>query len=232
MKTTFFGLNGKDLNSKKYDIFIGVSINKKLTFAMAKDYLEWALKNTNNKVAVVIADELNIINYQIYDKYSLGKSINRARKVGDSFEHLFNRVIAEFSPQDQKKINIYRWNDIKNSFGYLKIKKLLSEEYESNPKFASLILHFVKKYRDRKGKLTKDTSKLGELSEYLLGELPTLLQGIYLEGIYYGLCLYSTYSSSGMSDFVMKIHDGELQVSKQLKSALRRKAVLVESWLD
>src|SRR3989338_10844972 len=81
-KMRFFGASAEDVYKKKYNIFIGISIsNKKITSEMAFNYLKWAVRNTKEKVAVIIADKLNIVNYKIFDDYSMGKSRSRAEKV-------------------------------------------------------------------------------------------------------------------------------------------------------
>ena len=104
-KMRFFGIDSEDVYEKKYNIFIGISItNKKLTSEMVYNYLEWALRNTKDKVAVIIADDLNIINYELLDKYGKEKAFNRARKVGDEFGELFRKELSRFDEEEQKKV--------------------------------------------------------------------------------------------------------------------------------
>ena len=232
-KMRFFGASPLEIYRNKFDIFIGISIsNKTIDLGMAFNYLKWAVRNTGGKVAVAIADELNIVNYKIFDKYGEKKSINRAKRVGDSFEEIFRKAIKKLSLKDQSKVKIYRWASIKKSANYIEIKDFLFEEYKQNPEFKSAILYFVKKYMRKKGKIITDSKKIDELASYILGELPTLLQGIYLDGVNYNLCIYPTYFASGMSQFVMDIHNEELDVGKKLKKLIKNKAVLVEAWLD
>jgi len=234
-KTRVFGSSLNEIRKKKFNIFIGVSIsNKKMTKSMAKTYLRWALHNTKNKVAVVIADELDVVNREIFDKYSKGKARKRALKEGDKYEVLFKEVMNKFPKKDREKIKVYRWNKIRNNEHYLDIQKFLKEQYKLDLEFKSAVLFFVKKYIRKKDKLKtlKNKEKLDKLADYILGELPTLLEGIKIEEIHYNLCVYPTYFASGMSQFVTDIQENELNISKKLKEKLKHKTVLVESWLD
>ena len=229
----FFGAGSEKVHKKKFNIFIGISItNKKLTPEMALNYLKWAVRNTKSTVAVVIADELNIVNYEIFDKYSSGKAINRAKKVGDQFQKMFQDAKDKLSTSYQKKIRIIRWAQIKNNKPYQKVQEFLKDQYDKDPVFRSAVLYFVKKFMRKKGKVIEDGKKVDKLATYILGELPTLLQGIYLNSTHYNLCIYPTYFASGMSQFVMDIHAEELDIGKKLKNILKGKAILIEAWLD
>lgn len=232
-KMRFFGADAEDIYKKKYNVFIGRSIsNKKLTPDMAFNYLKWALRNTKEKVAVIIADELNIVNYEILDKYSKGKSKKRAENVGNYFEDMFGKALKRLPNKDKDKIIIYRWNKIEKSKNYIKVKKFLEQKYEKDTEFKSAVLYFIKKYMRKKGRIIDDKDKVDKLATYILGELPTLIQGIKIDGVHYKLCVYPTYFASGMGQFITDMHNQELDVGKELKNIIAGRAVLVEAWLD
>jgi len=232
-KMRFFGADAEEVYKRKYNIFIGISIsNKKITPEMALNYLKWAVRNTKEKVAVIIADKLNIVNYEILDSYGKSKSEKRAKDAGEEFTDLFKDATEKLPEEDKKKVLIYRWDKIENSEGYSNIKSFLEEQYKTDSEFKSAVLYFIGKYMRKKGRLIEDKNKVNKLSSYILGELPTLLQGITLDKTHYGLCIYPTYFASGMSQFVMDMHNNELHIGKRLKGLIGKKAVLVEAWLD
>ena len=104
-KMRFFGADAEDIYKKKYNIFIGISIsNKKINSEMALNYLKWAVRNVKEKVAVIIADELNIVNYEIFDKYSSGKAKNRAKREGDNFHKLFEDAKNRLPANEKDKV--------------------------------------------------------------------------------------------------------------------------------
>ena len=84
----------------------------------------------------------------------------------------------------------------------------------------------------KKGRIIEDSRKIDKLARYIIGELPTLLEGVKIEGKQYKLCIYPTYFASGMGQFVMDIHAKELKVGKDIKRLIKNKAILVEAWLD
>ena len=116
MDKKIFNATNKEVEEKKYNIFIGISLGvlKPLTKEMAKEYIEWALKNTKNKVVILIADEIAKFDYKIFSSYSGGKSERRAIREGDKYFDFFLNIVKEFSEKEQKKILILKWKDIWN----------------------------------------------------------------------------------------------------------------------
>ena len=81
---TFLNTDLKEIMSKKFNIFIGISLgNKYYSKGNIKDYILWALKNTNKGVLVVVADEIHAINYRVLNNYSLERARKVALKKGD-----------------------------------------------------------------------------------------------------------------------------------------------------
>ena len=232
MKLKFFNATKKDVEEQKYDIFIGISLGvlKPLTKETAKEYIEWALKNTKNKVAILIADEIAKFNYKIFSSYTEGKSERRAIREGDKYFDFFQKIIQEFSKEEQKKILILRWNDIWDKRKE-KIKEILKEEYKSNKEFKEQVQFFLKKHSDKRNK-DLDKEKLDYLSQYILYELSTLLDGIEYKNEKYRLLLYPTFESSGMSEVVTKIENGKIFPNLKKKLNLAEKTAMVETYLE
>ena len=232
MQLKFFNATKKEVGEQKYNIFIGISLGilKPLTKKMAKEYIEWVLKNTKNKVAILIADEIAKFNYKIFSSYSEGKSERRAIREGDKYLDFFQQILQEFSKEEQKKILILRWKDIWDKRKE-KIKQILEEEYKSNKDFKEQMQFFLKKYSDKRNK-DLDKEKLDYLSQYILYELPTLLDGIEYKNEKYRLLLYPTFESSGMSEVVTKIQQGKIFQNLKKKLNLAEKTAMVETYLE
>lgn len=232
MNTKIFNATKKEVEEQEYNVFIGISLGvlKPLTKEMAKDYIKWALKNTKNKVAILIADEIAKFNYKIFSSYSEGKSERRAIKEGDKYLDFFCEIIKEFSKEEQKNILILRWKYIWNERKE-KIRQILEEEYKSNKEFKDKIQFFIEKYSDKRGKKL-DEEKLDYLAQYILYELPTLLDGIEYDKVKYRLLLYPTFESSGMSEVVTKIEQGKIFPNLKKKLNLPEKTIMVETYLE
>jgi len=232
MDIKIFNATEEEVEEREYNIFIGISLGvlKPLTKEVAREYIGWALKNTKNKVVILIADEIAKFNYKIFSSYSEGKSEQRAIREGDKYIDFFREIVKEFSAEEQKKILILRWNDVWNERNE-KIRKFLEEEYESNKEFKDNVQFFIKKYADKREK-ELDEEKLNYLSQYILYELPTLLDGIEYKNEKYRLLLYPTFESSGMSEVVTKIENGKIFPSLKKELNLAEKTVMVETYLE
>ena len=165
MNLKFFNATKKEVEEHKYNVFIGISLGvlKPLTKETSKEYIKWALKNTKNKVVILIADEIAKFNYKIFSSYSEGKSERRAIREGDEYLDFFQQILQEFSKEEQKKILILRWKDIWDR-NKKKIKQVLDEEYKSNREFKEQAQFFLKKYSDKRNK-DLDKEKLDYLSQ-------------------------------------------------------------------
>jgi tRNA-dependent cyclodipeptide synthase len=228
MKKEYFNTSEKLIKEKRYNIFIGISLGvlKPLTEKLAKEYISWALENTKKNVVILIADEIARFNYRIFSKYSEGKSLRGALKEGDKYEAFFRKIIGKFSEKEQKKVLILRWSDIWDE-PKKKIKIRLEEKYKSNKEFMEIITSFVKKYAEkRKKELTEE--QMDYLSQYILSELPTLLEGISYKSKKYDLLLYPTFAHSGMSDFVLDVEGGETFPELRSELGLDKSVAIVE----
>lgn len=232
MKLKFFNATKKEVEERQYNVFIGISLGvlKPLTKEMAKEYIGWALKNTKNKVAILIADEIAKFNYKIFSGYNVGKSERRAIRECDEYLDFFQQLLQEFSKEEQKKILILRCKDIWNE-KKKKIKQTLEEEYKSNKEFKEQVQFFLKKYSDKRNK-NLDKEKLDYLSQYIIYELPTLLDGIEYKNEEYRLLLYPTFESSGMSEVVTKIQQGKIFPNLKKKLNLAEKTAMIETYLE
>ncbi len=177
-KMRFFGTDYTEVYQKKFDIFIGISIsNKKITPEIALNYVQWAVNNTKRKVAVIIADELNIVNYEIFDGYSSGKAKNRAKKVGEVFNRIFSKAIKKLPMKDQSKITIHHWPEVRANKNYMQIREFLEDRYYEDLEFKSAILYFVRKYMMKKRKIITNQKKNRSISHLYIRRTAYLIGG-------------------------------------------------------
>lgn len=231
MKKKFFNISEKEIKEKKHNIFIGISLGvlKPLTKEITKEYIKWALKNTKNKVSILIADEIAKFNYKIFSGYSEGKSERRAIREGDKYFGIFTEVVREFSKEEQKRISIIKWKDIWDKRKE-KTKQILEEEYKSNKEFKDKVQFFLKEYSNKRGKKL-DEKKLDYLSKYIFYEMSTLLEGIEYNKEKYLLLLYPTFENSGMSNVITEIENGKIFPDIKRKLNLEEKTAMVEIYL-
>lgn len=208
MDIKLFGIDEEELNSKLFNIFIGISLgNKFLNKELAEEYLRFALDKTKEKVVVLIADEIDAINWEIFRDFSkeeaLEKVKNKGKGLAEMFQNIVNKLEREASKNLHEKVRIIKWGDIKTK-NFLSAEKFISEEYENNFEFKKRVLYFIDEYAKIREKYLSDEER-DKLATYIIAELPTLIQGIVYDKDLYQVVLYPTYASSGMSEFVLDI---------------------------
>lgn len=230
----YFHVTQEEIDKKLFNIFIGISLgNKLITPKLAEKYVKWAHDNTKDNAVVLIADDIDVVNWTIFNGLSREEAEKKVRQKGYSMKGLFDKAIRNLARKENDptyiaKVHIIFWEDVRNK-GYDHLQEILAEEYKTNEKFREQVLCFVNKYIELRDAEASDKDK-DKLAEYIISELPTLLGGIYWNDTLYNLILYPTYIDSGMSQFVLDIRGGKyFDASKLL---LRQICVLVEDYLE
>jgi tRNA-dependent cyclodipeptide synthase len=230
MDINIFNSNLEEIKKKNFNIFIGISVGvKPLNEEIVKEYLTWCLKNTNNEIIVLIADEIAKFNYMVFSSYNEKKSLNRAIRDGENHKDIFKNTISKYFKKEKDRIRIITWKDIKTD-SYLKSKEIIKTHYLENKEFKKEIHFFLEQYTKRKEKKLSN-EKLEILSEYIISELPTILDGIEIENSKYNLLFYPTYIHSGLSEMVEQIHKGFKYKELEKKLDIKTPTCLVEAYI-
>lgn len=234
-KIKFFGTTKQDIELKKFNIFVGISLgNKLLTKELAKAYIEWALERTKESVTIFIADEIDAVNWMVFNDFDAVSAIEKVSNKAQGLEDMFSRaikIIAREKADDsiENRVQIMRWKDIKGERFNAQLS-VLEGYFHTNGQFRERVLSFVKKYCQLRKKIVGDAEQV-KLAGYILAELPPLLEGIEFNGVQYRMILYPTYVDSGMSTFVLDIQNG-LYPDLLPKLQLAAKCVMAESYLE
>ena len=229
-----FGTTREDVELRKFNIFIGISLgNKLLTKELAKTYLEWAVERTKESTVVLIADEIDTVNWTIFNNLDEASAIekvsNKARGLDDMFSRAVKIIAREKDSAIENRAKVIRWKNIKTD-RFNTLLTILESEFETNLDFRNRVLSFVKKYCELRKKSVTESDQV-KLAGYILAELPTLLEGIEFNGVRYDMIFYPTYVDSGMSQFVLDIQNG-IYPDLLSKLQLSVKCVMAESYLE
>jgi tRNA-dependent cyclodipeptide synthase len=230
MEVKVFNSSIEEIKKKSFNIFIGISVGvKPLNEKIAKSYLDWCLKYTKEDVVILIADEIAKYNYIVFSSYNENKSLNRAYRDGKSHKEIFEQTIETYFLKEKNRIKIIHWTDILSE-KYIFQKGKIDNFFESKKEFREKISYFLEKYTERRNKkLSRERMRI--LSNYILSELPTILDGIEYGGKKYDLLFYPTYVHSGLSELSVNIQNGA--EFKELKENLNleKKSVMVEAYI-
>jgi tRNA-dependent cyclodipeptide synthase len=175
---TYLNTNKKEIENKKFNIWIGISFgNKYFTKNNIKEYILWALEHTREDVAVLIADKIHAINYELRNHYTKQRALQVALRKGQEIKESISKIIRELPKEQQKRIDILLWKDIENNEEYKLAKKNILQEFKTNPLFHKKIVEISKenlafKFNDE---------EFEKLSSYVLNELPIFIKGVRYE---------------------------------------------------
>lgn len=229
----YYNVTQEEIDKKLFNIFIGISLgNKLLTPELVKKYVKWAYKHTKDDALVLLADDIDAINWQVFRGMSEEEAMKKVKQKAYNFAGMFDKAKRALykeknDPGYITKVHTIYWGDIKNE-GYQHLKEIFTKEYKTNEKFREQILFFVDKYIELREARISDEDK-EKLADYVISELPTLLGGIFWNNSLYNLILYPTYVESGMSQLVLDIREGKYFDAAKLK--LRQLCVLVEDYI-
>ena len=224
---TYLNTTESDLQSRKFNIFIGISLgNKYFSKENIKDYLLWALENTKEKVAILIPDKIHSVNYEVRSKYSKERAENLAFREGEKIKEVVENILSEIEPEKSALVNILKWESIETN-EHKSMVEILHKEFENNKDFRNSILGIVKENM-QSDKLTD--SDYEKLATYPLEELPMLVSGIEYDGLTYDLLPYPGISK--IDHLAIDLQEGKNfpEITKKLN--IKTKLKLVEAYAD
>ena len=153
-----------DLESKKYNISIGISLgNKWFTTSNIIELIQWTLRYTREYVIVCTADEIHAINLEVRNRKSRARSLEQAQKMGgEIIKNCKEEIERTFSQTDKDKIRYATWKDVLNNVYRKKVEYLYSE-YDTNSDFQKIIQGFVRSH------IADETRSFSEEDIYKLG---------------------------------------------------------------
>jgi len=164
----------EDLEAKKYNIGVGISLgNKWFTVSNILELIKWSLTHTHENVIVYVADSIHAINLEVRKRIKYEKALEIADRMGtDLLEQVRQEVEKTFSPEEISKIRYVKWNVIENDAYKAKVKYLYNF-YENNEDFRDHLQSIVK------NAISKETSprvfleqEILRLINYIIEELP------------------------------------------------------------
>ena len=86
----YFNVTQEEIEKKLFNIFIGISLgNKLLTKDLAKKYIKWAYENTRDHVLVLIADDIDTINWEVFRDFTKEEAEQKVKTIPRYRLHIF-----------------------------------------------------------------------------------------------------------------------------------------------
>ncbi len=188
-----FSATKEDILSQKYNIIIPICLGNVFfskNFVLSnnvKDYIDWALKYTKGKIAIVIVDKIQDTNFFVRNKKRTEQgALRRVLKDGQRLRVEFEKLLKnQYSGED---IELLNWEEYEISDPKAKsITKNAYGFFQKNEQFRKAVINSVKSsVKDR----PFSEEEYLKLSEYVLDEFCIVYSGMYYKGNYYGLYVY------------------------------------------
>jgi tRNA-dependent cyclodipeptide synthase len=189
-----FNTTIKEIESKKFNILLPICVGNRFfldntspTENISK-YLEWALKNTKDKILILIADKIQISNWIVRNsKPSEKQNMRRLMRKGEKIYKNILNLVKNLPKNKQDKIKVLRWEDYSKEDPFCEnTTRIVYKEFE-NIEFREKVLEAVKNsITDR----TFSEKEYLTLCKYVLDEFSLVYHGVKINGEYYGLYAY------------------------------------------
>ena len=232
---TYLNTTEKEVQNKTFNVWVGVSLgNKYFTKPSIATYIGWALQFTRKNVLVVIADDIQAINFEVFDGKSKDVALKKARKIADKKYQEIEEIIHSLPKKEQTKIRMVRWADVTNYEQHTLRERVIFNAFSKNTSFHDYIIDIIKEARpDRVNELSVE--KLDKAAEYVLREIPLFINGVEYQNKQgdwetYELNIYPGLSKS--DELFIGLQNGTLfpEIAKQLK--ITNKIAILEAYVD
>jgi tRNA-dependent cyclodipeptide synthase len=218
----------KDVSEKQFNIVLGLSLgNKYFTPEHIRSYLVWAIENTKDKVAVIIPDKIQAVNYEVKNGYSAKRAMDVAMRKGQELDVVVSDIIKN-SNLPESKISTVHWKDLEDEH-YLDTLKIIRDAFENNQKFRNAVIGMVRETPHIAG-LGLQESDFVKLSQYIIDELPVLINGINMNGDWYSLFPYPGFAN--LDFLALDLQEGKTFPELTSKLDIRNKLRLIEAYTE
>lgn len=205
----------EELEAKAFNIFFGFSLgNKYFTPDHVRSYMRWGFEHTKEKLAVLIPDKIQAVNYEVKNEYSPARAMSVALRKGVDLENTIRGIAAELMAPESK-LEVLHWQDIEDDT-YRTNHAVIMKAFEQDSRFRKTLIEMVKEVPHFGGLgLTED--QYVRLAQYILEELPVLIAGFTVRGIHYNLLPYPGFAN--LDYLALDLQEGTsfLELTEQLQ---------------
>lgn len=228
--TRYFNCTWEEIKSRQFNIYFGISLgNKYFSKENLEKYLDWAFEHTKERILFVIADTNHAKNYEVFNKYSPDKALRHALKDGDKIVSVIETIISGLPERKRSLIDVVRWADLQESSYYKEKISVITKEFEGNEKFRKYILDIVEEnLKNRVSDL--DQHQKIKLSQYVLDEIPIMVNGIEYKNRLYNLYPYP--GAGSYDDLLLGLQNKTLFLDLAEKLEITNRVAEIEAFVE
>ena len=198
----------EELESKKYNIGVGISLgNKWFTTENILGLVQWSLKYTREKIVIYVADSIHALNIEARNDRSSEKAREMALQQGQKIlDEVKARINETFIPKDIAKISYAHWDELVDD-QYKENVSYLYKLFETDEDFKNAILNLVQSHTSKESRSFSNEA-LEKMAHYILEELPEVLCRVKIAGTVYDAYAYPF--DGELCAFVEQLQNGEI----------------------
>lgn len=171
------GIDLSEIEEKKHNFFIGISIsNKFFTPENIKFLILFALENTKEKVLIWIPGRMQATNYRYFDMMSRADALQKAFLDEDKFKDIVNNILNNLDDSLRSKIVIANYDDVFTS-NFIKQRELFFRVFSKKGLFYENVLDVAKEIIESRGR-TYSVDRAESIALYIISELPLFVNGV------------------------------------------------------
>lgn len=206
--TQYRGTSEDKLITNVHNIWLGISLgNKYFTLEHLEDYIRSSLDLVKEKMLIIIADQPQAVNYEVFEKIKPKTANAKACRNGQKIFDVVNEIILPLPKELQEKIDVIKWGELSKTVWYRHRYEIFCSEFLTNFDFKSKLVEIVKLNMGERIKHLQ-SQELVKLCEYVLKELPIFMGAMSYKDIVYDLHIYPGLSL--MDDLILDIQEGIL----------------------
>ena len=227
--TNYLNTTKEKVDLKDYNPWIGISLgNKYFTPERLKDYIESCLLIAKKQVLVIVADDLQAINYAVFEGKSHEVALAKARRKGEVVFCILTEIVNQLPEHDRTNVRIVRWQELTETTWYQERLKIYREMFQSEDFKDKLIQIVQMNMGDRLDKISD--SEVEKLTTYVLEELPIFMGALNFEGYDYDLHLYPGLSL--LDNFIIDLQKGKTFPEILRRISVTRELAIIEAYAD
>jgi len=197
----------EELETKKYNIGVGVSLgNKWFTPENVLELTKWSLEYSRESVVVYIADTPYVINIEVREDRSPRSAVASAKKKGKIALSEIKKIFKEALSSDElRRVEYVTWDELIDEKFRRKLAFLYSF-FDKNQNFKNRLLEIIREFVSHEARDFSE-DKLIRLSHYIIEELPELINRVKIGNITYDAYAYP--HDTEIARLVDKIQKGE-----------------------
>jgi len=216
-----FNSTKEEIENKMFNIFIAFCLGNKfflkgnlINEENIKDYLKLALKDTKEKVILLIADKIQATNYNVRNNNTKSYNYRRVFRDGKKIKEQLENFVDKYFSDKKERIKIIQWEEYENQDLFCKeTTRIIYKKFNEDKIFREEVFKRVKETMTDRYFTDK---QYWEMCNYILDEFSVVYSGLVFEKMYYGLFFYPKMDS--IAYFIEDVKKGKLfpELTKKL----------------